>query len=284
MISFSMNHSDYYLIKQVIENVSQDLKLQPNLEEIAKKVHVSPFHLQKVFSKWVGISPKKFLQFLTLEHTKKILQNSKNILDASLDAGLSSTSRLHDLFITIESITPGEYKSFGKNLIIYYDFFESPFGTCIIAVTSRGLCGLHFVDSKDKNQANLLLQKDWPLASFVQNKKNTESYFHQIFSNKLKKNLKLLLKGSEFQIQIWKALLEIPEGSLVSYESIAQKINRPKALRAVGTAIGKNPISFLIPCHRVINKLGVIGNYRWGRERKKMMIGWEEAKYKNSKL
>lgn len=303
-------NDEYYLIEKAIHYIEQNFKNQPDLEEIAQAVHVSPFHFQKMFTKWAGISPKKFLQFLTLEYTKSRLNigadHDQRLLDLTYDVGLSSPSRLHDLFLKIDAITPAEYKKLGKDLVITYGFHQTQFGLCLIALTDRGICGLYFGDNRENLLENLYL--DWPNAGYVEDSTKTESYIQQIFSrnqeieqsinfkvqsthpsayghfpqgkeipNSLNPKMPVLLKGTNFQIQVWKALLQIPEGTLRTYENIAAEIGSPKAARAVGSAIGANKISYLIPCHRVINKLGVVGHYRWGSARKKAMIGWEAA-------
>lgn len=267
--------TDYQRIEKAIKYIEENFRSQPSLEDIAKHIHLSQFHFQKLFTKWAGISPKKFLEVLTLDYTKKRLEESEDIFDAIYDSGLSSTSRLHELFVNIEAITPSEFKKLGSNLKIKFGFHETIFGLALIAITTRGICALHFIEPNKKKEFLKNLKRDWPNAEFIQDQRNTKKVIENIFNNNGSDKLNLLVKGTNFQIQVWKALLKIPSGNITSYEKIARYIRHPKATRAVGSAIGKNPISFIIPCHRVINKLGVIGNYRWGRERKKAILAWE---------
>jgi len=273
-----MDNLDYYRIEKAIKFLENNILVQPSLEEIAEHVGLSEFHFQRMFKKWAGISPKKFLQFLTIEYTKNILDQTKNIFDATYESGLSSISRLHDLFVNIEAITPAEYKSKGKDLVIYYGHHESLFGKCLIGVTEKGICALYFGNENSDIDTLADLRLRWPNSQIIQDQSKTKVYLDQIFSVNKKNRINIFLKGTNFQIQVWKALLTIPEGQLLTYEEVARKIKNPKALRAVGTAIGSNPISYLIPCHRVINKIGVVGNYRWGRSRKYAMIGYEAVK------
>ena len=252
----------------------------PSLARIAESVNLSEFHFQRLFSRWVGISPKRFLQYLTKEYAKKLLDESRNILDATYDAGLSSPGRLHDLFIQCEAVTPGEYKSKGQGLDIVYGVSPSPFGDCMIARTPRGICALKFVGS-GAGKVEDHLRSQWPRASL----KKDDTVIKRLaglvfpFDGRLTGTpLHLYVRGTNFQIKVWEALTKIPLGSTVTYEDIARHIGLPKAARAVGTAIGKNPIPFLIPCHRVIRKMGEFGNYGEGPDRKKALIGWEAAK------
>lgn len=273
--------SNYYTIEKAIKFIEDNFKYKPSLDEIAEHVGLSAFHFQRIFKEWAGITPKQFQQVLTIEHVKDVLEKSKNVFDASIDSDLSSSSRLYDLFSSIEAISPKEFKTKGKGLEIFYGFHESIFGKCLIALTNRGICALRFLDNSDTQDISSLqeLEKEWTNAKFIRNEEKTKEYFNVIFSDKKNsKPLKILLKGTNFQVQVWRALLQIPKGKLVTYEDIAKFINHPKALRAVGTAVGHNPISFLVPCHRVINKIGVIGNYRWGRRRKKAMLVFENGR------
>ncbi len=267
-----MNSQNYYLIEKALNYIDTNKENQPSLDEIAKHIGLSPFHFQKIFKDWAGISPKKFLQFLTIEYAKDIL-NKNNVLDTTFESGLSSTSRLYDLFFSIEAMSPAEYKLKGKGLVITYGFHESPFGKSLIAMTERGICGLSFIN--DEKEGIKELKSGWPNAVFKQNENKTFIYFDQIFGNSKDRNIKILLKGTKFQIQVWKALLTLQPGELTTYSAIASKVKNPKATRAVGTAVGSNNLAYLIPCHRVINKIGMSGNYRWGRSRKKAMIGYE---------
>lgn len=272
---------DYETVEKAIRFIEENYEARPSLAAVAASAGLSEFHFQKLFSRWVGISPKRFLQFLTKEYAKKLLDNSQNILDATYDAGLSSPGRLHDLFIHCEAVTPGEYKSGGIGLEIVYGISPSPFGDCMIAHTARGICALKFVRGNTIKELEEHLHSQWPKASLKINNAAVKSLARFVFpfdDQWTGAPLHLYVKGTNFQIKVWEALTKIPLGSTVTYEDIARHIGLPKATRAVGTAIGKNPIPFLIPCHRVIRKTGVFGNYGEGPDRKKALIGWEAAK------
>jgi AraC family transcriptional regulator of adaptative response/methylated-DNA-[protein]-cysteine methyltransferase len=248
------------------------------LEEVAENIHLSPYHFQRLFTDWAGVSPKKFLQYITVEYAKKMLKEEKaTLFDAAFEAGLSGTGRLHDLFINIEGMTPGEYKNGGQHLSINYSFAESPFGNILVASTSRGICYMSFAD--DEMQALQGLQNRFPNASYRQMVDLLQQNVLYIFTHDWSKlhQIKLHLKGTEFQLKVWEALLKIPMGRLSTYGSIARQIEMPRASRAVGSAVGDNPVAFLIPCHRVIQSTGVFGQYHWGNIRKTAMIGWEAA-------
>jgi AraC family transcriptional regulator of adaptative response/methylated-DNA-[protein]-cysteine methyltransferase len=266
-------------IAEAIEYIRQNFKYQPQLEEVAEKIHLSPFHFQRLFTEWAGTSPKKFLQYISVEHAKKMLkENQATLFETAIETGLSGTSRLHDLFINIEGMTPGEYKNGGENLKINYSFAESPFGNIIVASTSKGICHIAFAD--DETKALIALMNKFPNALFKQMADLIQQNALFIFThdwNKLSE-IKLHLKGTNFQIKIWETLLKIPMGQVTTYGNIAKYIESPKASRAVGTAIGDNPVAFLIPCHRVIQSTGIFGGYHWGSNRKTAMIGWEAAK------
>ena len=269
---------DYLTVSKVLKYLDDNFKKQPELEELAQQAGISPFYLQKVFTRWVGISPKKFLQYLTIDYAKKILSQSRSVLDAAYESGLSGPGRVHDLFVNIEAVTPGEYKNKGLGLCIYYAFHESPFGYALLAVTDRGLCGLSFHDKKNDKDILPYLKQKWQNAEFIEDDKKTKVYYDQIFSgNTIQPDteINIFLKGSKFQIKVWEALLKIPVGHLFSYNDVAKMIGMTGSSRAVGNAIGANPISYLIPCHRVIKNMGIIGNYHWGSNRKKAIIGWE---------
>ncbi|MCP4024658.1 MAG: methylated-DNA--[protein]-cysteine S-methyltransferase [Desulfobacteraceae bacterium] len=271
---------DYERVEKAIQFIETQQENQPSLSSIADAVHLSEFHFQKLFSRWVGISPKRFLQFITKEHAKKLLEKSENILEVTYDSGLSSPGRLHDLFINCEAMTPGEYKKRGEGLKIKYGFSFSPFGKCLVAFTHRGICNLKFV--RENSESNLVawLEKMWPGAALIKNNKKCHELAQNIFyfkNQQASAPLHLFVKGTNFQIKVWEALTQIPFGNTVTYQDIARHIGIPGANRAVGTAIGKNPIPFLIPCHRVIKKMGDFGNYGEGRTRKKALIGWESA-------
>ena len=268
---------DFKRIEQTINYIRNHFKEQPNLDEIAAAVNLSPHHFHRLFTQWAGVSPKKFLQFTTLEYAKSLLKEEKSLLDVSVDAGLSGTSRLHDLFVTVEAMTPGEYKNQGKNLTIYYSFPETIFGSSCVASTDKGICYLAFGDTATGYKE---LMEMFPRAIFIQQEQsihlqavaflqNPESTLHP---------LQLHIKGTDFQLKVWDALLKIPLGELTTYGNISNHLNNPKANRAVGTAVGSNPISYIIPCHRVIRSSGELGGYHWGLDLKVAMIGWEAAK------
>jgi len=251
------NVEDYSRVEKAILFLEQNYHRQPELHEIADSVHLSEFHFQRLFRRWAGITPKRFVQFLTLEHAKQLLADSRSVLDATYDAGLSSPGRLHDLFVNIEAMTPGEYKAQGAGLRITFGFHPSPFGECLVAVTERGICGLGFVDAGGRAQ---LLRRIFGGEKRDANRPPT-----------------LVLQGTNFQIKVWEALLKIPAGSVTSYQDLAATVCSRRAARAVGSAVGKNPIAYLIPCHRVLRKAGVTGGYHWGAARKKAMLAWEAA-------
>lgn len=265
---------DYARIAEAIEYIRENFRNQPGLEDIAQKVCLSPAHFQRLFTAWAGVSPKKFLQYMSIEYAKKVLKES-TISDAAYETGLSGTSRLHDLFVNIEGMTPGEYKNGGENLSIHYSFSESPFGDIIVAATSKGVCHLAFTD--DPEEAFHILQEKFPNARYSETVDAIQQNALFIFTQDWSKlgEIKLHLKGTAFQLKVWNALLEIPMGRLTTYGNIASKLNNPNASRAVGTAIGDNPVAFLIPCHRVIRSSGELGGYHWGLTRKAAIIGWE---------
>jgi len=271
--------ADYYLIEKALKYLEENYLTQPDLAAIANHVGLSEYHFQRVFTRWAGISPKKFVQYLTLQHAKKILDESKSLLDATFAAGLSSPGRLHDLFVSHEAVTPGEYKKKGSGLQIQYGFHPTQFGESLIAISDRGICHLSFVNGHGRTQALTALIEQWPNAQLVEDLEATRPYHNQIFNQeKTSKPLHLHLKGTNFQIQVWSALLQVPAGALVSYGMLAELAGKPDAARAVGTAVGHNPIAYLIPCHRVIRQMGQFGSYHWGAARKKAMIGWEAAR------
>jgi len=279
-----MNHSlnslneDYAKIEKAITFIEKNVQQQPSLEEIAKHVHLSDFHFQRLFSRWVGVSPKKFLLFLTKEYAKELLEASHNILSATYESGLSSPGRLHELFVNFEAVTPGEYKNWGENLNIEFGFHPTPFGKALLAVTQRGICKLEFLQNNDPVSAINNLMQDWPRANIIERPEATIKYIEIIFDMEKRKSMQplhLFVKGTNFQIKVWEALLKIPYANLVSYSDIAEYINKPKAVRAVANAVGQNVIPFIIPCHRVIRKLGDWGGYRYGIARKKAIISWE---------
>jgi AraC family transcriptional regulator, regulatory protein of adaptative response / methylated-DNA-[protein]-cysteine methyltransferase len=270
---------NYDRIAKAITYIRENFREQPDLEAIASEVHLSPFHFQRIFKEWAGTTPKKFLQYLTVEHAKKLLkENQATLFDVTNETGLSGTGRLHDLFINIEGMTPAEYKHGGKNLSINYSLAESPFGNILVASTSKGICHMSFSDDDEKALHNL--RQAFPMATFTQRLDLIQQNALFIFQNDWTKlhEIKLHLKGTDFQLKVWEALLKIPVGQLTTYQSIAKKIQHPQAFRAVGTAIGHNPVAYLIPCHRVIQTSGSLGGYMWGNTRKAAIIGWESAK------
>lgn len=269
---------NYQRVQSAIEYLSANFQQQPSLEEVAKEVHLSPFHFQKLFTEWAGVSPKKFTQYLTIDFLRRKIQEADSVLELAEWAGLSSQSRVYDLFVTIEGVTPQAYKSAGEGLVIYYGYHSTPFGLCFIAATERGICGLAFVDENSQRTEFETFTKQWAFAEVQHNPAYTQPFIQQIFQpkNRLDK-LHLLVQGTNFQLKVWEALLTIPMGAVSTYERIAHAIGNPKAVRAVGSAVGKNPIAYLIPCHRVIRKEGQLGQYHWGSSRKKAMIGWEMA-------
>jgi len=267
----------YQLIEQAIQYIETNVHRQPELDEIASAIGLSEYHFQRLFTRWAGISPKRFMQFLTKEHAKDLLARSENLLETTHQVGLSSLGRLHDLFVNTEAVTPGEYKSNGAGLTIHYGLHLTPFGKCLIAATERGVCHLSFVETSEGNAIDTLVA-DWNQAKMIEDYRTTAPLIDRIFSTPTPDTpLKLHLRGTNFQIKVWEALLNIPTGSLTTYEQIAAQIGNPNALRAVGTAVGHNPIAVLIPCHRVIRKSGEFGNYRYGPARKKALLAKEFA-------
>ncbi len=275
-IDFPQLCDDYQRIEQSLHFIETNFQRQPELKEIAENVGLSEYHFQRLFTRWAGLSPKRFLQFLTKENAKERLQRS-SVLETTYAVGLSSPGRLHDLFIQAEAVTPGEYKTRGAGLTIRYGFHPTPFGAALLGLTERGLCHLSFVQSSHE-AALALLKADWRNAAFVEDSAATEPLLAPIFSLGAHPTpLPIYLTGTNFQLKVWEALLAIPQGQVTTYEQIAAKIGHAQALRAVGTAVGHNPIAYLIPCHRVIRKMGEFGNYRWGPARKKALLGWEAA-------
>lgn len=269
---------DYQRIEQAILFLEKNAGRQPDLKETAQSVHLSEYHFQRLFKRWAGITPKQFLQVLTLERTKELMKQSGSLLDLAYKAGLSGTGRLHDLFVTVEAVTPGEFKKKGKSLSIRYGFHQSPFGECLVAITGRGISNIAFVPEGGRSRALADLKKQWKYADIAEDRGETGKYAERIFGpSGAGAKLRMFLKGTNFQVKVWKALLNIREGTVSSYEDIAARIGRPKAVRAVANAVARNPIAFLIPCHRVIRKTGAIGGYHWGTARKMAMLAREET-------
>lgn len=271
---------DYNRIEKAIHFIEENFQNQPSLKEVADHVALSEFHFNRLFSKWAGTSPQRFMRFLTKEFAKEKLAQSDNLLDATFESGLSSTSRLHDLFVNYEAMTPAEFKSKGEGLTIHYGIHETPFGECLIAVTGRGITDLRFLENEDKEEVIQELKEDFAKAEIIFDNNFTKPFIEEIFyeTEHIDSPVTLLLRGTNFQIKVWEALLKIPFGQMVSYDTIAQTIGQPTAQRAVGTAIGSNRLGYIIPCHRVLQKVGGIGGYRWGTTRKKAILGWEMAR------
>lgn len=271
--------TDYDKIEQAILYLDERAREQPSLADVAAYVGMSESHFQRLFTRWAGISPKRFLQFQTVAHARALLAESRSLLDTTYEAGLSSAGRLHDLFVTIDAVTPGEYKRAGDGLTIQWGVHDTTFGQCLIGTTTRGICGLYFVTESGVPGAYRLLAESWEGARLIENAKATEPLAEQIFGEgrPAAAPLALLVKGTNLQLKVWEALLRIPLGEVVSYEQLAAAAGAPSAVRAVGTAVGRNPVSYLIPCHRVIRKTGAFGNYGGGIARKRAMLTWEFA-------
>ena len=279
-----MANGDYERIEQALQYIRHNVTRQPSLAQIAAGIGLSEYHFQRLFTRWAGISPKKFLQYLTLDYAKRCLADSASVLEASYAAGLSGPGRLHDLFVNMESVTPGEYRRRGAGMEIGYSYHDSPCGECLLLATERGVCGLAFVTDCDHSQVLADMQERWGRARLVADDVATAGYAERIFGatdplrTRAEPPLRLLLCGAPFQIKVWEALLRIPPGARVTYGQLARFVGRPQAARAVGTAVGHNPIAYLIPCHRVIRRDGLIGGYHWGEARKLAMLGRESAR------
>jgi len=271
--------NDYERVAKVIRFLDRHHTEQPGLNQLAGAAGLSPFHFHRLFSTWAGVTPKDFLQCLTLEHVKQLLLDGDNVFDAALSAGLSGPGRLHDLCVTLEAASPGEMKNGGAGLQIDYGFAETPFGEAIIAETKRGICHLSFVNGHGRNSARDLLTSQWPNAKLNRNDARIGELSATIFTQNRegtsRRPLRAFVRGTSFQLRVWRALLRVPSGTLTTYGRLAEAIGQSKAARAVGTAVGANPISFIVPCHRVIRETGALGNYGGGRIRKRAMVGWE---------
>jgi AraC family transcriptional regulator of adaptative response/methylated-DNA-[protein]-cysteine methyltransferase len=281
---FEQLSRDYQTVEKAIIYLENHVEEQPNLKDVAESVYLSEYHFQRLFTRWVGISPKRFLQYLTKERAKEMLEESGSVLEAAYAAGLSSPGRLHDLFVNCEAVTPGDYKSQGEDLEIAYGFHASPFGECLVALTDRGICDLIFVSEGNQEEALKALKRRWARSALQEDPERTGPVAAQVFDRLTAgeaKPLSLHLRGTNFQIKVWEALLNIPSGTVVSYEDIAVSIGMPTAARAVSNAVARNPIPVIIPCHRVIRKAGAFGGYRWGTARKKALLGWEAAYSRN---
>jgi AraC family transcriptional regulator, regulatory protein of adaptative response / methylated-DNA-[protein]-cysteine methyltransferase len=269
---------DYDTVKRTLAFISERCRDQPSLEIISEEVGLSPFHLQRVFTRWAGLSPKAFLQALTLDHAKFLLRESASVLDATYESGLSSPGRLHDLFVTHEGMPPGVYKSKGQGLKISYGYHECPFGRALVMITDMGLCGLGFADTGEESRVLADMRARWPAASFREEPQATESYARRIFDPtvwSVERPLRIVFLGTDFEIRVWQTLLRIPLGKVTTYSNIAQSVGSPKAAPTARAAVGRNPISFVVPCHRVIGKSGGLTGYHWGLTRKRAILGWE---------
>lgn len=277
--------TDYEIVEAAISYLETNYAAQPELAAVANHVHLSDSHFQRVFKRWAGISPKRFLQYLTAEHARELLAGSSSVLDASYAVGLSGGGRLHDLMINVHAATPGEVKNGGAGVVIDYGVHESPFGNAMVATTTRGICGLSFMTPGQVSLALDELRRRWPNALLQENIEATRRVARAVFGDSRGQfgtapdaSLSLFLKGTNFQIRVWEALLRIPAGRAVTYADIAREIGQPTAARAVGAAVGQNPVAYLIPCHRVLRKSGLFGNYHWGASRKKAMLAWESGR------
>jgi AraC family transcriptional regulator of adaptative response/methylated-DNA-[protein]-cysteine methyltransferase len=282
----SQEEINYQRIEKAIVYLEENFLRQPSLLEVAEEASVSPYHFQRLFSEWAGISPKRFMQFLTVDFLKSKLNESRNLIELAETAGLSGQARVYDLFTSLEAVTPQEYKQRGEGLQIDYGFHETAFGWALIGVTKRGVCWLSFVEvGADWSLAIAAMQAHWHQSTLQENKAATQLFADSIFNpNKDKQKLHVLVKGTNFQVKVWEALLRIPVGSVTTYKQVAESVGNPNALQAVGSAVGANHIAYLIPCHRVIRKDGVLGEYRWQPVRKKSMIGLEMARYADQSL
>ncbi len=268
---------DYERIERAIHYLRDHYREQPSLGDVADHVGLSEYHFQRLFRRWAGVSPKRFVQHLTAQLAHELLSGSATVLDTSMRAGLSSVGRLHDLTVAVDAMTPGEVRAGGHGIEIRYGVHPTLFGTCVLGETSRGICALHFVDDMTPADARDLLTERWPRAELVEDTAGTAHTVGKIFNNTTSDTVRLHVGGTNFQLQVWRALLEIPPGDVVAYGELAARIGRPRAVRAVGTAVGQNPIAYLIPCHRVIRATGAIGEYRWGPQRKQAMLALEGA-------
>jgi AraC family transcriptional regulator of adaptative response/methylated-DNA-[protein]-cysteine methyltransferase len=272
---------DYDVVRRAIAHIRGNWREQPDIDTIAEAASVTPTELHHLFRRWAGLTPKDFLAALTLDHARNLLRDSASVLDASYEVGLSGPGRLHDLFVTHEAMSPGEWKSGGEGLVLRYGFHPSPFGTALVIVAPRGLAGLALADAGKERAALKDMQGRWPRARYIEDSATTAPVAARIFDPKLwrpDQPLRVVLLGTDFEVRVWETLLKIPMGRFTTYSNIACKIEKPKAARAVGAAVGKNPVSFVVPCHRVIGKSGELTGYHWGLTRKRAMLGWEAAK------
>lgn len=276
--SIPRDSSDYDTVRRAIEYISENWRDQPSLDRIAAAVNLRPLSLQRLFTRWAGLSPKAFVQALTLDHARSMLDDSASVLDTTFEVGLSGPGRLHDLFVTHEAMTPGDYKARGEGLVIRWAFHASPFGQSLIMATDRGLAGVGFADPGREGAALADMKRRWPRADYVEDHEATAPYARRIFDPdtwRPDRPLRIVMIGSDFELRVWETLLSIPLGKATTYSDIAAHLGKPKAARAVGSAVGKNPISFVVPCHRVLGKGGGIRGYHWGLTRKRAILGWE---------
>ena len=269
---------DYDSVRRAIAFISEHWRTQPTIEAMADAAAVTPDELHHLFRRWAGLTPKAFMQALTLDHAKNLLRDSASVLDAALDSGLSGPGRLHDLFVTHEAMSPGEWKTGGGGMTLRFGFHPSPYGTAIVIATDRGLAGLAFADPGDEQTAFADMKRRWPNATFVEDTDGTTALAQRVFDTRLwraDQPLRVVLIGTDFEVRVWETLLKVPMGRAVSYSDIASKIDNPKASRAVGAAVGRNPVSFVVPCHRALGKSGALTGYHWGITRKQAMLGWE---------
>ncbi len=271
---------DYHRIAIAIAFMRQNHLHQPDLAAVAQHIGLSEYHFQRMFTQWAGISPKRFLQYLTVEYAKSKIAETKSLLDLTSDIGLSSPGRLHDLFVNLEAMSPGEFKTGGSGLQIVCGIHDTPFGKALIATTSRGICNLRFLDGADEQNAEQILRNVWLNAEVICDREITQPLCDTIFDRATlsRKPIALLVKGTNFQVQVWRALLRVPFAGITTYQTIAETIGNPTAARAVGNAVGNNPVAYLIPCHRVIRASGELGGYRWGLERKTVILSWEASR------
>jgi AraC family transcriptional regulator of adaptative response/methylated-DNA-[protein]-cysteine methyltransferase len=268
---------DYDAIAQVIETLSVDYQKQPSLDDLSRQTKIEATDLQKLFTRWAGLSPKAFLQAVTLDHAKRLLDGGAPLLDASYELGLSGPGRLHDLFIHHEALSPGEYKAKGAGLTIHYGFHNSPFGRALIMVTERGMCGLGFSDGDDTFALQDMVRR-WPLATYMADESATYAFAARVFDParwQSDQPLKIVMIGTDFQVRVWQALLDVPMGEACRYGDLAKVVGSPKGSRAVGAAVGANPLSFVVPCHRAVGSTGALTGYHWGLTRKRAILGWE---------
>ena len=277
-----MPATDYERIERALHFLDAHARRQPGLDEVARHVGLSPHHLQRLFSRWAGVSPKRFVQFQTAARARRLLAERRSVLEVAYDTGLSGAGRLHDLMVSVDAVTPGEYKAGGAGLLLRWGAHSTPFGRCVLALAPRGICSLAFLDgARDDDRALAWLRDAWPAARLVHDRRDTAALVERIFGTRHVPSgepVGLMLKGTNFQLKVWEALLRIPEGGVATYQDLAQAVGQPTAVRAVASAVARNPVAWLIPCHRVIRKTGAFGEYRWGEARKRAMLAWEAAR------